>query len=67
MATPVHEDVKTNEIVNMREHVRLVANSFYICVPRFLVRSNGIIPGDPVNVTVMSDGTLKIEFMKGEN
>ena len=52
------------EILRTKEQVRQIANSTYVCIPRYLVRSNGIRPGDPVSVRVMSDGSLNIEFEK---
>jgi antitoxin component of MazEF toxin-antitoxin module len=54
----------TIEILKTKEQVRRIANSIYICIPSYLVRSREIIPGDPVSVTVMSDGTLRITFIK---
>lgn len=51
-------------ILNSKEQVRKIANSIYICIPSYLVRSRKITPGDPVGVTVMSDGSLKIVFQK---
>ena len=56
--------METIEILQSKEQVRKIANSIYICIPRYLVRSRKIIPGDPVSVTVMSDGSLKIVFEK---
>ena len=50
------------EILKTREQVRSIGNSIYICIPRYLVRSRKIVPGDPVDITVMSDGTLRVTF-----
>ncbi|MGE9810275.1 hypothetical protein ACLIKE_02910 [Ferroplasma acidiphilum] len=56
--------METIEILKAKEQVRSIGNSTYVCIPRYLVRSKKIIPGDPVGVSVMSDGTLKIVFEK---
>lgn len=58
--------METIEILTSKEQVRKIANSIYICLPKYLVRSRKIMPGNPVNVTVMSDGTLKVVFERGE-
>jgi antitoxin component of MazEF toxin-antitoxin module len=56
--------MEKSEILRTKEQVRKIANSIYICIPSYLVRSREIIPGDPVSVRVMSDGSLNIEFEK---
>ena len=52
------------EVVNSKEQIRSIGNSVYICIPRYLVRSKKITPGDPVSISVLSDGTIKIIFDK---
>ena len=57
---------KIAEILRSKEQVRKIANSFYVCVPRSLVRSRKLVPGDPVSVSVMSDGSVRMVFEKGD-
>ena len=52
------------EILITKDPVRWIANSVYICIPSYLLLCVEIIPEDHVSVTVMSDGKVRITFIK---